>query len=662
MIHRATVPALLFYICTETGAYQLRCRFDQIFERHFLSVFDPLAVKNCGIRSEIGKNKVVFIWILAESSAVLFCPVFHNTPVDLITDLHIAAGAEKPFIDRRHFFSIFEEVAGDPLDIVHASVGNVLADKIFDFIGLQFLQQVINRLVMEIEGFSVDPCPFGQFFYRYFRIIHFKDHIFKSFPYRFFGFDDPQVIIFVSCHDLLYPILTLNVYYSSAPANLVIDYFYKNDYTPLNCKIPQVCIIFQKKFKRIMMKKWIVILTVLLSFLNVFSVVAEVIKPAETSYHTQEIRVENNGQQMYGVAYFPELSEKLPIVLLAHGLGGSWSSNLNFAEELASHGVAAYALEFRGSGGSRSEGSTTEMSVMTEVSDLEAIIQAAKTWDFVDPDRIVLLGTSQGGIVSAITAARHQDDIAGLVLCYPAFLVSDGVHEMFNSLDEIPESYYYNWIMAGRPYAADMWDYDVYSEIGNYTDKVLLMHGDRDSIVPLSYAERAVEVYPNVEYHVIPGAGHSFTGSSFTESMGYTWNYLYETGVIGNANSETSSSAIRMDFLDGTVGYIRDLRDNSTTRAFIDMLPETARYQDWDGREYWISGTLPYDQESVQHTYDIGEFTYWCGGWITAYYATNEDTVIEAGSVVLGIMDENAVNAFRNANGAALEISFTYEP
>ena len=38
-----------------------------------------------------------------------------------------------------------------------------------------------------------------------------------------------------------------------------------------------------------------------------------------------------------------------------------------------------------------------EMSVMTEVSDLEVVMDAASGWDFVDEDRIVLLGTSQGG-------------------------------------------------------------------------------------------------------------------------------------------------------------------------------------------------------------------------------------------------------------------------
>lgn len=251
------------------------------------------------------------------------------------------------------------------------------------------------------------------------------------------------------------------------------------------------------------------------------------------NYQQKEIELENQGQRIYGAAYIPDTEEdKVPLVICSHGLGGSYSTNAAYAEQLASHGIAAYCFDFRGGGGSRSEGNTTEMSVMTEVSDLETVMEAASEWDFVDGSRIVLLGTSQGGIVSAIAAARHTDQISGLVLMYPAFLVSDAIHEQFDSLGEVPDSYRFNWITAGRPYAEDMWDYDVYEEIGNYTDKVLLLHGSADSIVPVSYSDRAAEVYEDVEYHVIDGAGHGFSGAAFDEAVRYVFDYLQQIEII----------------------------------------------------------------------------------------------------------------------------------
>lgn len=251
------------------------------------------------------------------------------------------------------------------------------------------------------------------------------------------------------------------------------------------------------------------------------------------TYRQQEIELDNQGQRIYGIAYIPDTeNERVSLVICAHGLGGSYHTNMAYAEQLASHGIAAYCFDFRGGGGTMSDGDTTEMSVMTEVADLEIILGAAAGWDFVDTDKMVLLGTSQGGITSAIAAARHTDEVSGLVLMYPAFLVSDAIHEQFNSLEEVPDTFRFNWITAGWSYAEDMWDYDVYAEIGNYTEKVLLMHGNMDGIVPISYSERAAEVYENADYFVIDGAGHGFSGSAFEEAVRYIFDYLQEIGLI----------------------------------------------------------------------------------------------------------------------------------
>lgn len=131
------------------------------------------------------------------------------------------------------------------------------------------------------------------------------------------------------------------------------------------------------------------------------------------TYRQQETLLDNQGQRIYGIAYIPNTeNERVPLVICAHGLGGSYHTNTAYAEQLARHGIADYCFDFRGGGGTMSDGDTTEMSVMTEVSDLEVILEAAAGWDFVDTDKIVLLGTSQGGITSAITAAKHTDEVS----------------------------------------------------------------------------------------------------------------------------------------------------------------------------------------------------------------------------------------------------------
>ena len=55
---------------------------------------------------------------------------------------------------------------------------------------------------------------------------------------------------------------------------------------------------------------------------------------------------------------------------------------------------------------------------------------------------------------------------------------------------------------------------------------MLLIHGDADSIVPLSYSERALEVYPSAELKVVEGGGHGFYGEDAGQVTGWMLDYL----------------------------------------------------------------------------------------------------------------------------------------
>ena len=61
--------------------------------------------------------------------------------------------------------------------------------------------------------------------------------------------------------------------------------------------------------------------------------------------------------------------------------------------------------------------------------------------------------------------------------------------------------------------------FDIYDVIGNYKGDVLILHGDRDGIVPLRYSERAVDVYENAELVVMEGQNHGFVGKARTGAM-----------------------------------------------------------------------------------------------------------------------------------------------
>ena len=66
------------------------------------------------------------------------------------------------------------------------------------------------------------------------------------------------------------------------------------------------------------------------------------------------------------------------------------------------------------------------MSVLTEVLDLEAVIDHVLQLPYIDAGKgVLLIGCSQGGFVSALTAARRKEQVSRLALFYPALCIPD---------------------------------------------------------------------------------------------------------------------------------------------------------------------------------------------------------------------------------------------
>lgn len=246
-------------------------------------------------------------------------------------------------------------------------------------------------------------------------------------------------------------------------------------------------------------------------------------------YETLELYASRDDNQIYGVVYIPQdAGEQLPAVIYAHGYGVTHQNGIQYAEKLAERGFVVYCFDFCGGGnGSQSDGSPLEMSIFTEQSDLEAVIEMIKGLDYVDSENVFLFGASQGGLVAGITAAANPEEIQGLILLYPGFEIVEDAQALFATATDIPETYsMFGWMTVGRTYFEDLLGYDVYGVIGAYEKDVLLIHGDADGIVPLSSSERAVEVYPSAELKVLPGAGHGLHGQDAEIATEYMLEYL----------------------------------------------------------------------------------------------------------------------------------------
>ncbi len=232
----------------------------------------------------------------------------------------------------------------------------------------------------------------------------------------------------------------------------------------------------------------------------------------------EEIRIEGSLGQIYGVLARPEGKEPAPLVILSHGFGGDHEGNRDYADFFVSRGFAVFSFDFCGGGRrSKSAGTMTEMTVLTEAEDLNAVIS-----HFQKEERfsaILLWGGSQGGFVTAYVSAERPEDIRAVVLEFPAIVLQDDAKKRALADGSFPETSDVMGNTISHLYNEAATSFDLYDMMGAYKGPVLILHGDQDPIVPLDYSRRARDVYENAELIILPGQGHGFTGEARQKAM-----------------------------------------------------------------------------------------------------------------------------------------------
>ncbi|MBQ7552846.1 MAG: alpha/beta hydrolase [Bacteroidaceae bacterium] len=244
----------------------------------------------------------------------------------------------------------------------------------------------------------------------------------------------------------------------------------------------------------------------------------------EVTYHT------GGKRKIYGRSYIPELDGKMPLILCAHRYGETADIWEPYAIRLVETGYMVHAIDLGGAcAASRSEGETWEMTVSTEVEDLLCALDSLLKDSRIDTNRIYLMGASQGGVVSALAAAQRTKNIAGLILLFPAFVIPYMVRSFFSRIEDIPERYDLWDVTLGKNYFLEAYNADYYKQIGAYTGKVLLLHGNKDQAVPHGFSKRALKYYPEAQLHIIEDADHGFEGEQFEEAITAIHTFLKTT-------------------------------------------------------------------------------------------------------------------------------------
>lgn len=175
-----------------------------------------------------------------------------------------------------------------------------------------------------------------------------------------------------------------------------------------------------------------------------------------------------------------------PVVLYFHGNGGALRYRAGRFAALVADGAGLLALSYRGYGGS--SGSPSEPGLLRD---------GGAVYDFAatryDSKRIVTWGESLGtGVAIALAAERP---VAGIVLEAP-----------FTSAADVAAAVYF--FLPVRLLMKDQFRSD--ERIGKLTAPVLVLHGERDRVVPIVLGERLYSLIAAPKrFERFPAGGHN---------------------------------------------------------------------------------------------------------------------------------------------------------
>jgi fermentation-respiration switch protein FrsA (DUF1100 family) len=187
-----------------------------------------------------------------------------------------------------------------------------------------------------------------------------------------------------------------------------------------------------------------------------------------------------------------------PVVLYFHGNGGALRYRVDRYRALTQDGTGLVLLSYRGYGGS--SGRPSEDGLIEDA-------RAAYAFAAERYPRLVVWGESLGsGVAVAIAAEKAADKkVQRLVLEAP-----------FASAVSVAASVY-PWLPV-RFLMKDQFRSDL--RIRNVKVPVLIVHGDRDTVIPIESGERLYSLIEGPKRFLrIPGAGHDDIGTRAIEAM-----------------------------------------------------------------------------------------------------------------------------------------------
>ncbi|MEH2360884.1 alpha/beta hydrolase [Nostoc sp.] len=232
----------------------------------------------------------------------------------------------------------------------------------------------------------------------------------------------------------------------------------------------------------------------------------------------------SSNHNLVGVMHPGIGQEPRPCLIACHGFvgtkyGGSRRFLVDFARYAVKHNLSVFRFDFSGCGDS--EGDFVDLTIDSELEDLEAAIDVVSTIAGVDPQKIGVFGQCLGA-VTAICAASRDSRIYKVVAWAPFVNFADALQklvgeEAFQSLqlgEEAEFMYHEQPFRCSPKILNESLRLDMFEEITRVRKPLLVIHGTEDAVVPLQDITKLMDFAKGTlgekELAVIEGAHHSF--------------------------------------------------------------------------------------------------------------------------------------------------------
>lgn len=240
-----------------------------------------------------------------------------------------------------------------------------------------------------------------------------------------------------------------------------------------------------------------------------------------------EVTVMNGARAVPATVVVPDGQGPFPAVVMNHGHGGGRQEGGGFtklAKALADAGIMTIRMDFPGSGDSKE--SFTEGYLSNMISDSNASLAYMLANFPADPNRLGILGYSMGGRIALTIAETPGNPYKAVGLLAPSANPGKGLALFLAGSEAEFERLYaeastdkgyadYTTIYGQKQKLSKRWFDELLASspletISNYTGAMLVVHGDKDTVILPAEDEAVVKAYPKASIVLVPNADHGY--------------------------------------------------------------------------------------------------------------------------------------------------------